>query len=282
MFRTFLPHEGVTDSPPLSGADSSVLASKINYVPVVNVSSPAPVWTVPLDGVLVRGKVLHTIEAEPTPLAVPNAGSLFLLAPASWVDEFYGQIEHSFKISYPSGSYSWVFPASAINITSPSALASATTSSLFQLVIGGQSYSMADADLVYQLLHDTDLVARFGATSAQVAPSALWVLGTLQPIPDNVQPAAGAPAIYLGSAFLKNVYSSYRFTGPDGPAAVGFGRLKPEAGAPVAAVTYSYTRPGGTGTSAKPTASTTKGGDARANHAAVCVALLAAAAAAMV
>ncbi|WOO79812.1 uncharacterized protein LOC62_02G003328 [Vanrija pseudolonga] len=260
-----------------------VIASKINYVPLLNLNSPAPVWAVPLDGLLVQGKALRSVEGEASPLAVPNAGSLFILAPPSWVDEFYSHIEHSFKISYPSGSYSWVFPALAINISNANAPANNPASTLFQLVLGGQSYPMADADFVYQTLSAWDLVNRFKAQRSQAAPSPLWVFGTLQPIPDNVQPAAGhTPAIYLGSSFLKNVYSSYRFTGPDGPAAVGFARLKPEAGAPVAPVTYSYTRPAGTGTSsAKPTASSTKGGDARANRVAARFVLCAAAVAAL-
>ncbi|KAG8906380.1 hypothetical protein FRC01_008037, partial [Tulasnella sp. 417] len=170
----------------IGAVDPSLFTGEIDYIDIPNGWNTW--WLSPLTGITIGGSVLQI----GTQLAAIDTGTTLIGGPTNVVEAIYAQIPGVERGTGDSAGYYFYPCETQINIS---------------FTFGNKSWPMNPADFPYDRQGDMCLGAIFavdlGGGPGQIAPE--WI---------------------VGDAFLKNVYSVYRYY----PPAVGFAQLaNPEA-----------------------------------------------------
>ncbi|KZT25525.1 acid protease [Neolentinus lepideus HHB14362 ss-1] len=168
--------------------NDSLYTGDIDYQNVP--SDQVAYWTLPLSSVIVQGKSLSLPTSGQSMYAAIDTGTTLIGGPSDLVQSFYSNIDGS---QAGTGSWEgyWFYPCS--------------TQVSSSLSFGGQSWSISPADFEHTAIDSsgtTCVGAFFEVTTSGTTPG--WI---------------------VGDAFLKNVYTSFRYS----PASVGFAQLSSTA-----------------------------------------------------
>ncbi|EIW65821.1 hypothetical protein TREMEDRAFT_46056 [Tremella mesenterica DSM 1558] len=188
----------------LGGLDSSKFTGSMNYISIS--ADDEDYWRIPVQGLTVDGTSISTSSAQ----AAIDTGTTLIGVPSSVVTAIYSQIPNAEAMSAASGYQGYYqYPCSSnINVT---------------LSFGGKNYAMSNADMnLGSFTRDQSM-----CTGAFF----------------EMDFSSGSPIQWImGASFLKNVYTSFRYS----PAAVGFAALSGNAES-VTNGTSGSTTSGGTG-----------------------------------
>ncbi|KIJ65104.1 hypothetical protein HYDPIDRAFT_27827 [Hydnomerulius pinastri MD-312] len=165
--------------------NSSLYTGQIEYIDIPGEPS---YWYLPLDTVTVQGA---SIPLTSSSIAAIDTGTTNIAGPVDAVQAIYAQIPGSQPATGSWTGY-YQFPCS--------------TQVSVSFSFGGTTWSMSPADFAYAPLSSSQCIGAFFETSSGTGNSA-------------------TPSWIIGDAFLKNVYSVFRYS----PPAVGFAALSETA-----------------------------------------------------
>jgi hypothetical protein len=166
------------------GVNSSMYTGDINYIDIAK--SDQDYWRIPVDAVTVNGKNMDYSTSASS--AVIDTGTTMIAGPPTLVAKVYSSIPKARAISNMQGYYA--YPCS--------------TNIEFTMTFGGVTYTVDNEDF----------------NMGPIDTAGTYCLGSLF----DFEPRLTSPVRWIvGAAFLKNVYSIYRYD----PSAVGFAQLAP-------------------------------------------------------
>jgi len=186
----------------LGGVNTTLFTGDINYIGLSDVNW----WTIPMQSVIVNGREIVLPAAAGN--AIIDTGTTLVGGPKEILDQMFSGINGSTNAGVYDPRYEgfYLMPCSALYSIS------------IGFKFGGQNYTFAGIDLILEDVSNTP-----GLTG--MCLSALFVLGSVL---DNQIIGSNGPAWLVGDAFLKSVYSVYRYeTNTTGAisGSVGFARL---------------------------------------------------------
>jgi cathepsin D len=147
----------------------------------IDVPGTPSYWYIPLTSITVQG---NSVSITSGTTAVIDTGTTNIAGPASSIQAIYAQIPNSQPATGEWAGY-YSFPCSTtVNV---------------ELSFGGATWSISPADFAFTQTSSTECIGAFFEAST----------------------GAGAPSWIIGDAFLKNVYSVFRYN----PPSVGFASL---------------------------------------------------------
>ncbi|TFK47449.1 acid protease [Heliocybe sulcata] len=164
--------------------NNSLYTGDIDYQGVV--SNDVAYWTLPLSSLNVQGQSVSLPTSGQDMYAAIDTGTTLIGGPSDVVQSIYANIEGA---QAGTGSWEgyWLYPCS--------------TQVQSSLAFGGQSWSISPADFEHTPIDNT----------GETCVGAFFEVST----------GSSTPGWIVGDAFLKNVYTSFRYS----PAAVGFAQL---------------------------------------------------------
>ncbi|KAL1409448.1 hypothetical protein Q8F55_003431 [Vanrija albida] len=193
----------------LGGVDTSLFQGDLNYVSLPTGVQEQTYWQVPLDGMVAFGQKINTDASsgflntqESKSLAVIDTGTTLMYVPTAIADQFWqsvpGAISYGGMNFYPCDT----IPDFGLGFT-----------------FGGVTYYVSATDLVASTYSATDLEAALGGRLGGNAKR--WCQGSIV----GQSSHEGTPPFLIGDAFIKNVYTAYRYD----PPAIGFALLSSKA-----------------------------------------------------